>query len=151
MNWHWGPFDDLSANEVYAILKLRQVVFVVEQECAYLDADDRDQTALHLRGYDDNELVAYLRALGPEADGSVHLGRVIVARAARGRGWGRALMQRGADLAMAYWGPHPVHLSAQAHLADFYGSLGYAVVGEGYLEDGIPHLPMQRPAPANKP
>lgn len=145
MRWAWDSFEDLTSRELYAVLRLRQEVFVVEQACAYLDADGRDPSAMHLRGWDGDELTAYLRAFGPDDDGCVHLGRVIVASSARGRGTGRELMRRGADLAMEHWGPHPVHLSAQAHLERFYGALGYEVVGEAYLEDGIPHLPMRRP------
>ncbi|MEM6926159.1 MAG: GNAT family N-acetyltransferase [Myxococcota bacterium] len=133
--------------ELYAILQLRQAVFVVEQDCAYLDADGGDDAAMHLRGYEHDALVAYLRAFPPGDDGCVHMGRVIVVEAVRGRGLGRALMEHGADVAMAQWGPHPIHLSAQAHLEPFYASLGYGVTGPGYLEDGIPHLPMQRPQP----
>jgi len=147
VKWHLRRFDDLALDELYAILRLRQEVFVVEQTCVYLDADGRDLEAWHLCGVEDDELVAYLRIFGPGDDGCVHLGRVIVVEAARGRGLGRELMERGADLAMARFGPHPVHLSAQAHLEPFYGSLGYVVTGEGYDEDGIPHLPMRRPAP----
>ncbi|MEO0599899.1 MAG: GNAT family N-acetyltransferase [Myxococcota bacterium] len=137
----------MGVAELYAILRLRQEVFVVEQDCAYLDADGGDEVAMHLRGYDDDALVAYLRAFPPSEDGCVHIGRVIVVEAVRGRGLGQALMTRGADLATAKWGPHPIHLSAQAHLEPFYASLGYVATGPGYLEDGIPHLPMRRPQP----
>ncbi|MEN0063146.1 MAG: GNAT family N-acetyltransferase [Myxococcota bacterium] len=146
MNWSWTDFDGLTARELYTVLQLRQAVFVVEQTCPYLDADGRDEAAWHLRGLaTDGTLVAYLRAFGPDADGYIHLGRVIVAGARRGEGLGYTLMRHGAARALDQWGPHPIHLSAQAHLAAFYGTLGYTVVGEPYLEDDIPHIAMQKP------
>lgn len=115
---------------------------MVEQDCAYLDLDDRDQEALHLCGWDGEALAAYLRVLPPER-GEASIGRVITAPSHRGRGLGRPLMRRGMQVLRDAHGDVAIHLSAQAHLEGFYRSLGFETVGEGYLEDGIPHLPMR--------
>jgi ElaA protein len=142
--WTWRPFDGLSPREVYALLALRQTVFVVEQRCAYLDADGRDPEAHHLLGWRDDTLVAALRAFPPDHTGVVWIGRVVTAPAVRGTGLGRPLMREGLRRAKETFGPAAVRISAQAHLEGFYASVGFAVCGPGYLEDGIPHLPMLR-------
>ena len=146
MRWQWTGFDDLSLQELYALLRLRQEVFVVEQTCPYLDADGEDDICHHLLGWEDDALVAYLRVFPP--GGSSHpevvIGRVITAMPARGKGLGRELMAESHRRIVQTWGPQPIWLSAQAHLERFYGSLGYAICGPGYDEDGIPHVPMRR-------
>ena len=148
MRWQWSRFDSLQLLELYTLIKLRQDVFVVEQACAYPDVDGEDPACWHLLGWKDGELMAYLRAFPPGHSGypEVVIGRVIVSEALRGQGMGRVLMEEGHQRAEQCWGAHPIKLSAQAHLASFYGSLGYAVCGPGYDEDGIPHVPMRRPA-----
>ncbi|MDP6933270.1 MAG: GNAT family N-acetyltransferase [Myxococcota bacterium] len=147
MIWSWRSFSDLSTVELYDIMALRQAVFVVEQECAYQDSDGQDGRSMHLSGMQDGRLRAYLRAFGP---GLVYeeaaIGRVVVASTERGTGLGRRLMEEGLVRVNQTWGPVAVKVSAQAHLERFYRSLGFEVVGEGYLEDGIEHLPMTRPA-----
>ena len=146
MQWQWSPFEALSLTELYAVMRLRQEVFVVEQTCPYLDADGEDPSCLHLLGWEDGALVAYLRAFPP--GGEVHpeavIGRVIIAMPSRGSGLGRLLMEEGHRWIEQTWGAQPIWLSAQAHLKPFYRSLGYAVCGPGYDEDGIPHVPMRR-------
>ena len=145
MQWSWGPLHALSPAELYAMLALRQAVFVVEQDCAYLDADGKDLGAFHLLGRRAGELVACARVLPPGLGGAeAAIGRVVVAPHARGTGLGRALMVEALDRTRVELGPGPVFVSAQAHLQAFYASLGFAVCGEGYLEDGIPHLPMRK-------
>ena len=143
MDWKWTDFKGLKQDELYALLQLRQAVFVVEQDCPYLDADGLDAQAWHLLGWRDDQLVAYLRAFAP---GTVKpqavIGRVITASILRGQGWGRPLMQMGMDRCEETFGSAPIFVSAQYHLAPFYGSLGFSVSGPGYDEDGIPHLPM---------
>ncbi len=146
--WRWCPFSELDSRDLYAVLRLRSEVFVVEQACAYLDLDGRDQEALHLLGTHEGALVAYLRAFPPDERAVVVLGRVVVAAPARGQGLGRTLMREGLRRAGHSWGSHATELSAQAHLEPFYESLGFRTVGPGYDEDGIPHLPMRRPADA---
>ena len=148
MRWQWSPFDALTTTELYAALRLRQAVFVVEQDCPYLDADGQDPAAMHLLGWDGEALVAYVRAFPPGATAHPEavIGRVVVHGGRRGEGLGRAVMLEAHRRAGVAWPGRPIWLSAQAHLARWYGSLGYAVCGEGYDEDGIPHLPMRRPA-----
>ncbi len=143
MRWQWTPFSDLSLAELYTLLRLRQEVFVVEQDCAYLDADGDDPRCHHLLGWMGEALVAYLRVYPPEL-GELVIGRVLTAPQIRGTGWGRPLMEEAHRRAWQTWGQGPIRLSAQAHLAGYYGSLGYRVIGPGYDEDGIPHLPMRR-------
>ncbi len=130
---------------------LRQRVFVVEQDCAYLDADDRDQGALHCLGHspDGTELLAYARLLprGVAYPDYHSIGRVITAPEARGTGVGRPLMRACIQGVRKQFGEGPIKISAQAHLQGFYGSLGFEPVGEGYLEDGIPHWGMVLASP----
>lgn len=145
MDWRWSTFSELSGEALYAALALRQAVFVVEQDCAYLDADGRDHHAHHLLGWRGGVLVAYLRAFPPGGFyAEAAIGRVITATSARAEGLGRALMEEGHRRSAATWGPGPIKISAQAYLRRFYESLGYRVVGPAYDEDGIPHLPMVR-------
>ncbi|MCB9686115.1 MAG: GNAT family N-acetyltransferase [Alphaproteobacteria bacterium] len=137
-------WDELTTDELYAILVARQQVFVVEQACAYLDADGADPVAVHLLATDELGLWGYLRLFAPDASGCARIGRVLTVARARGSGRGRPLMEAGREEVERRYGVVPVRLSAQAHLEPFYASLGYAVDGPGYLEDGIPHVPMIR-------
>lgn len=145
MNWHWLSFEELGVHRLYAVMALRQEVFVVEQDCPYLDADGSDAQAMHLLGERDGALLAYVRAFGPgQVYKEIAIGRVVTSPSIRGTGMGRPLMQQAIECCERTWGEGPIKLSAQAHLREYYGSLGFAVCGEGYLEDGIPHLPMRR-------
>ena len=141
MDWFERAFNELSLDELYAIVALREQVFVVEQKCAYLDADGVDPQCRHLWAVEDGRIVAYLRLIpaGVKYD-EVAIGRVIVAAEARGTGLGKELMKRGLALA----GAAPVRLGAQAHLERFYGELGFRRVSDVYDEDGIPHVEMLR-------
>ncbi len=144
VRWQWARLEELSVRELYAAIALRQRVFVVEQQCAYLDADGLDLEAWHLIGWQDEALRAYLRALPPAAgDDAIAISRVVTAPEARGEGLGRQLMQEGMRRAREAFGTRPILLSAQARLERFYRGLGFEVTGPGYLEDGIPHLPMR--------
>lgn len=139
------PFDQLTPRELYAIMALRQEVFVVEQNCPYLDADGKDIEAWHLMGRDEGgRLLAYTRLLpeGVSYPGYSSIGRVVSAPAARGTGAGRLVMQRSIDLCRHLFGPLPVKIGAQTYLLRFYESLGFRSTGEEYLEDGIPHTKM---------
>ncbi len=145
-------FHDLSRLELYAIMVLRQAVFVVEQNCPYLDADGKDAEALHLGVYDEaGELLAYARIFkqGIAYADYASIGRVIVAPKARGTGLGYQLMEEAAKQLYQHYGHQPIKISAQAHLQTFYGRLGYRGVGEGYLEDNIPHRAMIKAATTN--
>jgi ElaA protein len=141
VEWHDRAFDDLTRDELYAILALRARVFVVEQSCAYQDVDGLDPQCRHLWATDDGEIVAYLRLIPPGvAYDEAAIGRVIVAQRMRGSGLGRELMRRG----LAAAGAVPVRLGAQAHLEKFYTDLGFRRVSDVYDEDGIPHIEMLR-------
>ncbi len=147
--WSFLGFDELGVGSLYDVMALRQEVFVVEQACAYLDADGADARAWHLLGRREGTLVAYLRAFPPGAvyAGVAAIGRVVTAPAIRGQGVGRPLMEEGLRRLDGCCAGVPVKVSAQAHLHDFYASLGFEVCGAGYDEDGIPHLPMLRTQP----
>jgi ElaA protein len=140
---HAATFGELDVTTLYALLRLRVDVFVVEQHCAYAELDGRDAepdaTHLWLTADGDPTPVAYLRILS-EPDGSARIGRVAVAPVARGAGLARRLM----EAALSRVGGRACILDAQAHLAEFYRGLGFAVAGPEFLEDGIPHVPMRR-------
>ena len=142
--WKHYAFAELNVDLLYAILALRQEVFVVEQTCYYLDADGKDQEALHVVGLQEGKLVAYTRVLdrGVAYPDYASIGRVVTSPAVRGQGLGRPLMQESLRVLYAHYGEQPVKISAQAHLQKFYGSLGYWGVGEVYEEDGILHRGM---------
>ena len=140
--WHDRGFDALSARELYAIIALREMVFSVEQRCAYLDADGLDLAAHHLWAERAGEVVAYLRVVPAGAKyAEPSIGRIVTAQAVRRTGIGRELVQRGLALA----GAVPIRISAQAYLERFYGEYGFQRVSDNYEEDGIPHLEMLRP------
>ena len=139
-------FDELTTAELYALLRLRAEVFVVEQDCVYQDLDDKDQQAIHLLGETpDGRLAAYTRLLprGVSYPDYASIGRVVTAPFARGKGIGRPLMQESLRELHARYGIQPVKISAQAHLQAYYGSIGFRTITEEYLEDGIPHVGMR--------
>lgn len=153
--WRLEEFAALTTAELYALLALRQAVFVVEQRCAYADADGLDPRAAHLfcvageaaPGLPRVVACARLFAPGVQADEAV-IGRVVTAPDVRKTGLGRALMARAIDAVMRRHGPTPIRIGAQRYLERFYASFGFTRDGDDYLEDGIPHLPMRRPAHA---
>lgn len=138
---HAARLADLDPVTLYALLRLRVDVFVVEQECPYpeLDGVDAEPTTEHLWVEADGVPVATIRTL-VDADGARHLGRVATHAAHRGHGYAALLVREG----LQRIGPHDVHIGAQAHLERWYERLGFVRCGEDYLEDGIPHLPMLR-------
>ncbi|MFT7724724.1 MAG: GNAT family N-acetyltransferase [Roseateles sp.] len=147
MRWTCVPFDGLQARPLYDALALRAAVFVVEQRCLFLDLDGIDPLGWHLLGHDySGALRAYARLLPPgvKAPEAV-IGRVVTAPAARGIGLGRALMAEAVAQCRRLWPGHAITLHAQAHLARFYASFGFAPVGAPYLEDGITHIEMRTP------
>jgi ElaA protein len=141
--WKISAFQALSVADLYAWLALRARVFVVEQACAYQDPDGLDPESLHVLGWRGSELVAGARVLPPGlAHGHAAIGRAVTAPERRREGLGQAVFERALGAVHARWGAVPVHLGAQAHLADFYRRFGFELDGAPYLEDGIPHVPM---------
>jgi ElaA protein len=138
-----ASFRDLDVTTLYALLKLRVDVFVVEQDCAYPELDGRDTEpgTRHLWVGRDGEPLAYLRILSD--DGIERIGRVVVTASERGAGHAGRLMDR----ALEVIGNRPSVLGAQTRSVDFYRRYGYEVTGPEYMEDGIPHVPMRRNAP----
>ena len=145
MNWIIKRFDELSLDELYNILQLRTEVFIVEQNCVYQDPDGKDQSAWHLMAIEDDKLVAYTRILPPGvAYNDPAIGRVVTSSSKRRSGLGRELMRRSIEACEKLFGNASITLSAQVYLKSFYESFGFIVVGEEYLEDGIPHIKMSR-------
>ncbi|MDB4964198.1 MAG: family N-acetyltransferase [Myxococcales bacterium] len=142
LSWYDRAFAELAVRELYAITALRERVFVVEQNCAYLDADGADPQCRHLWAEDETRRIhAYCRLVPAGVKfAEASIGRVITAQEARGTGLGKELMQR----ALAAVGPVTVRIGAQAHLEKFYGDLGFVRASEPYDEDGIPHIEMLR-------
>jgi len=139
----WKEFNELSLDDLYAILNLRQKVFVLEQDCPYIDADYSDQDAFHLLGYKDNDLIAYLRAFKPgikyEASS---LGRIVTEINSRGLGVGKKIIKEGVKFLKKEYPDNEIIISAQHRLEDFYVDLGFTSRGEVYLEDDIDHIQM---------
>ncbi|MFB9313088.1 GNAT family N-acetyltransferase [Nocardioides plantarum] len=133
------PFDRLTALQVYAVARLRQDVFVVEQDCPYPDLDDRDlEPGTRHVLLEEDDLLGYARVL--DDGGTWRIGRVVLARTARGQGLADIVMHTALSVAKG----RDVMLDAQAPLAGWYATFGFEVTGPEFLEDGIPHLPMRR-------
>ena len=132
-----ATFDELSLGRLYQILRLRVAVFIVEQECPYMEIDNLDVEAAHLWIDDEQGLASYLRVIKEE--NGCRIGRVVTRIDARSRGLSRKLIDHVIDSKDGPW-----VLSAQAHLGDWYQSLGFNQNGPEFLEDGIPHIPMLR-------
>lgn len=144
VRWTFQRFEELSRAELYALLALRQEVFIVGQSCLYLDADGLDLQALHLCGYDSSgALCAYLRAFPSSEAATWKVGRVLVRASRRGEGLGKALMGEALKRLSAR-GVEVIKLSAQAYLERFYLELGFERCGAAFDDVGIPHLPMRR-------
>jgi ElaA protein len=137
-------FKDLTSEELYDALKLRSTVFVIEQNCIYQDMDDKDKKALHLLGYNGDQMVAYSRLLGPGLSyKEASIGRVVVDKEQRGKSSGRDLMQKAIEETFSVFKTNEIVISAQQYLEKFYTELGFIKEGEMYLEDDIPHIKMR--------
>lgn len=140
-------FQQLGLDELYDLLQLRSEVFVVEQDCVYQDIDGKDRQAIHVIGYKKDKIVAYTRCFEPgyyfpEAA----IGRVVVKDSERRFGYGHDIMEASHEAINRYFNTSEIRLSAQQYLIKFYESHGYETSGEGYLEDGIPHINMLKKA-----
>jgi ElaA protein len=146
MSWRLMAFADLRVNELYEVLRLRSEVFVLEQQCLYLDIDGDDRQAMHVLGVRHGQLLAYARCFGPGVKGEqATIGRVLTHASVRGKGLGHELMEQAITAVSQVWGPQPIRIGAQQHLVRFYADHGFQVVGEPYLEDGIAHVEMLLP------
>lgn len=140
-------YKDLTIDELYDIMVLRQEVFVVEQDCPYLDADGKDKIGWHVMlNNDEGQLLAYTRLLAPGVsyDKYSSIGRVVSSGKGRGKGYGKSVMEASIDAIIDLFPNHTIKISAQCYLLKFYNDLGFKEVGEEYLEDGIPHIGMIR-------
>ncbi len=143
IKWNFTEFDKLQAGDLYKALKLRQDIFIIEQDCIYPDLDNVDYHSFHLLGYSGDTLAAYLRVVPP---GTIFtepsLGRIIVSREYRKTGIGSELVKRGIKHTHQLYNLCPIRIEAQAHLRKFYQGLGFSKVTDAYEKDGIPHIQM---------
>jgi len=147
ITWRFVPFSALNTLELYQLLQLRSEVFVLEQACAFQDLDGADIEAMHLLGVRDNRLVAYARCFAAGVKfAEASIGRVVTHASARGGGTGHVLMKEAVERLQKHWGPQAIRIGAQARLEKFYQQHGFVQNGEPYIEDGIPHIEMLRPA-----
>ncbi|HBO30492.1 MAG TPA: GNAT family N-acetyltransferase [Leeuwenhoekiella sp.] len=136
-------FNELTLNSLYEVLQLRAEVFVVEQNCPYQDVDGKDQKAMHILGYHKEQLVAYTRVFKPGYYfDNASIGRVVVKENARQYGFGKDIMKASIAFIEDTLDLSTIELSAQTYLKKFYNDLGFKEIGEGYLEDDIPHIRM---------
>ena len=143
INWIIKKFGELNPSELYSIMRLRNEVFVVEQGCLYLDADDKDQPSRHLMGWDAGQLIAYARLIPPGISyEECSIGRVVTAPGYRKMGIGTELMKQSTNRAFNLFNSDSIKIGAQLYLKEFYTSLGFIQCSGEYLEDGIPHIGM---------
>jgi len=149
ITWQWSRFSKLTPDDLYAVVQLREAVFIVEQNCPYPDADGRDPAAWHLLGWlvgpGGRSLVAYARIFEPGVrytEGSI--GRVVTSHEVRGTGVGRRLMAEALRRLETLAPGRPIKLAAQRRLEKFYSEFGFRTVSAPYEEDGIIHLDMLR-------
>ena len=136
-------FEALEIEQLYDLLQLRSQVFVVEQNCVYQDIDGKDQQALHVLGYEKSILVAYTRLFAPGIYfKEAAIGRVLVKEEHRKKSYGHDILKASLKAIEENFSTQSVKLSAQTYLTKFYESHGFEQTGEGYLEDGIPHIAM---------
>lgn len=143
LRWIIKSFEELLPEELYQLLRLRSEVFVVEQNCVFLDLDNKDQQSLHVMGWIDNILAVYVRILPPGlAYDEPSIGRVVSSPIYRRTGAGRILMEKAIQLTKTLYVGENIRIGAQLYLKDFYTSLGFERQGDVYLEDGIDHIEM---------
>jgi ElaA protein len=144
-DWHWRAFDDLTPGELYEILRLRALVFVVEQNCPYNDLDGYDRASLHLFLPDGERVLACLRVIPPGVKyDEPSIGRVVTHPDARRTGLGIELMREGIRRVRDAYPGTAIRIGAQRRLERFYAELGFVPVSEPYDEDGIEHVEMLR-------
>lgn len=145
IEWSLKKFAELTPDELYELLRLRSEVFVVEQNCVFLDMDNKDQHCYHLLGWLDGKLIASTRLVPPGiAYPLPSIGRVVTSPACRGTGSGKLLMVKSIEACEQLFGKQPIKIGAQVYLIKFYSSYGFSVSGDIYMEDGIEHIEMIR-------
>jgi len=143
LNFKIKNFNELTIHELYEILQLRSEVFVVEQNCVYQDIDGKDTKAMHLIGTLDDKMVAYARLFNKgQYFENASIGRVVVDSKHRNLNFGHDLMRNAMDAIKQHFETTKISISAQLYLKKFYESHGFTQIGDGYLEDGIPHIKM---------
>ena len=143
INWQCEFFDALAAYELYAAIRLRNEVFVVEQNCVFQDADNKDQKCYHLLGWHQNELVAYARLVPAGLSyAEPAIGRIVTSPAFRKHGAGKALLKEAIRLCILIFNEKKIRIGAQLYLKKFYESFGFKQSSEIYLEDNIEHIEM---------
>jgi ElaA protein len=145
ITWILKPFVELTPQELYSILQLRNEVFIVEQNCPYQDMDNKDLKSWHLMGKINDKLVAYSRLLGPGISYSESsIGRIVSSPSARKTGMGKKLMKESIEQIKFLFKTDIIRIGAQLYLKKFYESFGFVQDGDIYLEDNIPHIIMLR-------
>ena len=138
-------FSELNIKQLYDLLQLRSAVFVVEQDCVYQDIDGKDEQAIHVLGYKDQNLVAYTRIFKPgDYFKESSIGRVVVSEKERKYKYGYEIMKASINVVKEEYNKEAIIISAQTYLKTFYNNLGFLEVGEEYLEDSIPHIKMKK-------
>jgi ElaA protein len=145
ISWIAKPLIDLTVSELYKILRLRAEVFIVEQNCPYLDPDGKDFSSIHLMGWQQDHLAAYSRLVLPGVSyPEISIGRVVTSPLNRGSGLGKELISQSINFIEKEYGRQPIRIGAQLYLKSFYGSFGFSADSDVYLEDGIEHIIMLR-------
>ena len=143
MNFQIKKFEDLTADEIYEILRIRSEVFVVEQNCAFQDCDNDDQNSYHIFTAENDRIVSYLRVLKKGISyNEISIGRVLVAKDHRGKGVAKELLIKAIEFIENTLNECEIRISAQEYLKEFYSSLGFEISSDMYLEDKIPHIEM---------
>lgn len=143
IKWACKPFYELCPDELYAILQLRNEVFVVEQNCVFQDADNRDQQSWHVMGWIGNILAGYTRLVPPGISyEEASIGRVVSIPKMRKTGIGKKLMIKSIQLSYELWGKQPIRIGAQLYLKHFYESFGFQQCSNIYMDDNIEHIQM---------
>lgn len=143
LQWKIKAFEALSVHELYDLLRLRSEIFVVEQNCVYLDLDGKDKVALHLIGEYEGKTVAHARLFKPGISfDNASIGRVVVDENYRAKKWGHDLMREAITAVAVHYNETAITIGAQLYLKKFYESHGFVQTSEMYLEDDIPHIEM---------
>ena len=143
MNWKIKKFEELTTNELYMILKVRNEVFILEQTCPFLDCDDKDRSSYHMFLENNNEIIAYCRLLPKGvAYKESSIGRVLVSKNYRGQNLAKELMEKGINFIIKNLNENEIKIQAQAYLFKFYSSFGFIPISDEYIEDDIPHIDM---------